>query len=237
MAVEQFRPWRRPGMTSLAATPASFDKGRLKAGLPVSLSDGGTPTAATATFVLSGPGDVRGLAGRAVRVRTPSPGNTNAESTTVAFVELGDPDLPWRYTPQVNPAGGAGGLRPWLVLVVGVAASEVAVHGDRVRIVGSLLAQHDLAKIRRLGARARAPRRLRRRPHLEPAPADCRTPSTPPPWCPRSASTAAPPPRRGPATPVTSTCPATTRGASAPRPTPTTSRRSPSGWRRCRPPS
>jgi hypothetical protein len=116
------------------------------AGLPVSLSDGGPPTAATAKFVLSGPGDIRGLAGGAVRVRTPSPGNTSAESTTVAFVELGDPDLPWRYTPAVNPAGGAGGLRPWLVLLVGVTATELTVHGDRVRVVGTLLAQHDLAR-------------------------------------------------------------------------------------------
>ncbi len=146
MAVEQFRPWRRPGMTSLAASPASFVAGRLVAGLPVSLSDGGAPAAATAKFVLSGPGDIHGLAGGAVRVRTPSPGNTNAESTTVAFVELGDPDLPWRYTPQANPGGGAGGLRPWLVLVVGETATEVAVHGDQVHVVGALLAQHDLAR-------------------------------------------------------------------------------------------
>ncbi len=145
MAVEQFRSWRRPGMTSLATT-ASFSNGRLTAGLPLALSDGAVTQSRTAEFALSGPGDVRGLAGGAVRVRTPSPGYTNAESTTVAFVELGDPDLPWRYTPDVNPAVGAKGLRPWLVLVVGVTAAEVAVHGDRVRVAGELLEKHRLGK-------------------------------------------------------------------------------------------
>lgn len=145
MAAEQFRPWRRPGMTNLAGT-ASFEAGRLVAGLPVSLSSGSTQRTVTAKFALSGPGDVRGLAGGAVRVRAPSPGSTSAESTTVAFVELGDPDLPWRYTPQVNPAGGAPGLRPWLVLVVGVTGTEVAVHGDHVRIAGDLLHRHNLDK-------------------------------------------------------------------------------------------
>lgn len=145
MAAEQFRPWRRPGMTSLADA-ASFEAGRLVAGLPVSLSSGSAQRTLTAKFALSGPGDVRGLAGGAVRVRAPSPGSTRAESTTVAFVELGDPDLPWRYTPHVNPAAGSPGLRPWLVLVVGETGSEVAVHGDHVQIAGTLLGRHDLSR-------------------------------------------------------------------------------------------
>lgn len=146
MATEQFRPWRRPGMTSLASSPAAFADGRLLAQLPVALSDGGPPLTSAATFALSGPGDVKGLADGAVRVRTPSPGNTTAESTAVAFVELGDPDLPWRYTPDVNPPGGAAGLRPWLVLIVGVTGGELAVHGDRVSVAGSVLGLHDLSR-------------------------------------------------------------------------------------------
>lgn len=145
MAAEQFLPWRRPGVTSLVGT-ASFEAGRLVAGLPISLTSDGRNETVTARFALTGPGDVRGLGPGAVRVRTPSPGSSRAESTTVAFVELGDPDLPWRYTPEVNPAGGAAGLRPWLVLVVGVTATEVVVHGDRVRVAGSVLEQHDLTR-------------------------------------------------------------------------------------------
>lgn len=146
MAAEQFLPWRRPAMTSLAGS-ASFEEGRLVAGLPLTLSSDGHPSRTlTARFALTGPGDVRGLGPGAVRVRTPSPGASRAESTTVAFVELGDPDLPWRYTPEVNPAGGAAGLRPWLALVVGVTGTGVAVHGDRVHVSGSVLAEHDLSR-------------------------------------------------------------------------------------------
>ncbi len=72
---------------------------------------------AQAPYELFGPGDVHRLAPGTITRRFPAPGATDAEETKLALVEFGAvQDLPWRYTPR-SPA--AGGLRPWLVLVVG----------------------------------------------------------------------------------------------------------------------
>ena len=57
----------------------------------------------------------------AITRRFPTPNTSDAEVTKVALVEFAAHDLPWRYTPQL---AGGGGLRPWLVLVVGQRAPE-----------------------------------------------------------------------------------------------------------------
>ena len=61
-------------------------------------------------FLLAGPQDVVALSPGAVVGRQPAPGTPNAESTRVAHVELAEPDLPWRYSPQGNDPPGRGAL-------------------------------------------------------------------------------------------------------------------------------
>ena len=145
MAVEQFRPWRRPAMTALASRPAAYHEGRLKATLPLALSDGGATRTAGAEFVLTGPGDIDGLDASAIRVRSPSPGHTGAEAGMVAFAEFAEPDLPWRYTPELNP-DPAQGLKPWLVLLVGGTGTEIVVSGRDAHVTGALLDAHRLER-------------------------------------------------------------------------------------------
>lgn len=92
---------------------------------------------------LFGPGDVKRLAAGTVTRRYPAPGATDdAEETKLALVEFGPIDLPWRYTPE----RAAGGLRAWLVLVVGHRApDEIVVRRDgRVTIGPVTQGKHDL---------------------------------------------------------------------------------------------
>ncbi len=81
----------------------------------------------------------------------------------MAHVELAAPDLPWRYSP-VPFAAGAAGVRPWLVLVVGLPGEVELLDGGRVRLTGAeLFAQHPLTLAAPLGP---CPRR--RRPAVRP---------------------------------------------------------------------
>ena len=100
------------------------------------------PVLASADFLFAGPADVRGLQPGLVIGRKPAPGTLDAEVTRVAHIELSDDGLPWRYSPQHNTPAG---LKPWLVLVVGVSGQEVFLDGPRVRILNPALVKHDLA--------------------------------------------------------------------------------------------
>ena len=121
--------------------------GRLQATTAVILTDASFPAqtmVAQAPYELFGPGDVDRLAPGTITRRYPAPGAADAEETKLALVEFGAvQDLPWRYTPLV---AGPGGLRPWLVLVVGRrTADEITVRDDgKVTIGRATQAQHNL---------------------------------------------------------------------------------------------
>jgi hypothetical protein len=121
--------------------------GRLQGKAPVNVIDLANPLdtlPAPAAYELFGPGDVQRLAAGTITRRYPAPGAADAEETKLALVEFGPVDLPWRYTPE----RAAGGLRPWLVLVVGHRApDEIVVRRDgRVTIGPVTQGNHQLAQ-------------------------------------------------------------------------------------------
>src|SRR6188472_2971951 len=113
MAEELFLSWKRPALSGLIG--ADLLDGRVHATFPLRLDDG-APVDAPVPFVLSGPQDVARLEQVAVVARRPTPGSVNVETTHVPYMELAEPDLPWRYSPVPNQPGG---VMPWLALLVG----------------------------------------------------------------------------------------------------------------------
>ncbi|MFC0678066.1 hypothetical protein ACFFGH_09445 [Lysobacter korlensis] len=142
-----FHRWVRERMAGLA-TAVQDGRPLVQAQLTLAGTDAaGSATASvtrTARFLLSGPGDVVGLAPRAVIKRYPSPGAVDHESDRCAHVEFADPALPWRYTPAPKPAAGSGALHPWLVLVVGTEGTELTLAADKVTLSPEVQAAHPL---------------------------------------------------------------------------------------------
>jgi hypothetical protein len=112
---EEFLSWRRPALSALIDPATAKLDGRAAATLPLVLDDG-EAASAPVQFVLIGPQDVVRLEREAVLTRRPAPGAANVETTHVPYVELAEPDLPWRYSPDPNLDAG---VAPWLALVVG----------------------------------------------------------------------------------------------------------------------
>ena len=102
---ETFVAWRRPAITDLA-TAGTFAAGRLVGRLKVTLADEGGRSKATPTSCLPAPPMCTACRPASIVGRKPAPGTLDAEVTRVAHIELGDPGLPWRYSPAANsPAG------------------------------------------------------------------------------------------------------------------------------------
>lgn len=132
-----FHSWVRERIAGLATGQSG---GRVAGSVTVTLTgrrvDGGTTDTAARSlgFLLPGPADVERLSPGAIVRRYPAPGTLDHESDRCPYVELADASLPWRYTPAPKPAAGTGSLHPWLVLVVGISASEMVLDGDFVTI-------------------------------------------------------------------------------------------------------
>src|SRR5262249_32973159 len=115
-----FIPWVRAGAATASATAdglrAVLERAdtRPLTGLPVALKVNATPV--DVPLRLYGPGDVLGIDPRAVIRTEPPPGTGNFEPNHLAAIDFDAPDFPWLFTPAA--AGGQGGLRPWLCLVV-----------------------------------------------------------------------------------------------------------------------
>jgi hypothetical protein len=107
----------------------------------------GAPTsssAGTVRFLLAGPADVVGLAAGVITKRYPTPGTIDHESDHCPHIEFIDPELPWRYTPAARPAAGVGNQHPWLVLIAGVADTELTIAGDQVSLTPEVQLAHKL---------------------------------------------------------------------------------------------
>ncbi len=105
-----------PNLRSGAAADGTRDGVRLRLSYDLEITGNGAAQAGRVAVAaqLKGPGDVVGLdAGQIVRVE-PEDVNKGFEPNYFPFIELRDPDLPWRYTLD---SGTANRLTPWLVLI------------------------------------------------------------------------------------------------------------------------
>jgi hypothetical protein len=115
-----FLPWLRQGVANaIVAPPAAGNRASIRIDLTVSGIPlvGDTPLTAPVgqDVSLYGPGDIVGIAARAIVRTEPRAGVTNFESNYLAAVDFYDEDFPWRYTPA--PPSGLQ-LNPWIALIV-----------------------------------------------------------------------------------------------------------------------
>src|SRR6266403_2231318 len=110
-----FLPWLRFGL--------STEIKRVDDGAPASDQHVALPIAITfnhdasvnVPLALFGPAEIAGLDPHAVIRVSPTVGSYDAEPNYFPLIEIGQADLPWRYTPA--RATAADRLRPWLALV------------------------------------------------------------------------------------------------------------------------
>jgi hypothetical protein len=162
-----FHAWVRSGIYDLASPIAGEARVRGQVGLTLrnTMDTGEPPVTGTATFKLIGPPDVEGLRPRAITRTYPSPNAEAAEDTKLAMVELGAPDLPWRYTPELPTGPGNRRLRPWMVLVVGTDDEQPEIvegASGNVTLGAAVIAAHPLADSAQFAHVQDGPRRLAR---------------------------------------------------------------------------
>lgn len=136
-----FFGWQRAG----GALQVTEQAGRLRGNvsLVARAVETGEAQPAHVEFEFYGPRDVAGFLPGAVTGVSPVAGTQSAEETMAAFVELGAPDLPWRYSPE-PPSGDV--WHPWIVLVVGPTNEVTLLPGGRVSIAQSVLEKHPLSR-------------------------------------------------------------------------------------------
>lgn len=142
-----FYSWQMSSLRSLGGGPVVA--GRLQAAAPIAIRDiatGEERTPPAGPFELFGPGDVVRLAPGIISRRFPSPASRDAEETKRAMVEFADPDaldLPWRYSPEVDAGFG---VRPWLVVVVGLPGEITVSRDGKVALSPAVQAAHPLGQ-------------------------------------------------------------------------------------------
>ncbi len=118
LACYSFLPWLRQGIANnIKSNPGA---GQQRASIDICLdveSDTGLKQTLTNTIQMVGPGDIVGLARRAIVREEPRNWSTDFEPNFLPFVEFYDEDLLWRYSPM--PADKTKHrITPWLTLVV-----------------------------------------------------------------------------------------------------------------------
>lgn len=115
-----FLPWLRRGVSTQISrrndtpTPVPAQpRGTFDVTVPFSGPGGGTAT--VRGLALIGPGEVIGLDPGAIGRSWPTDGAADVESNYFPLLELGQADLPWRYTPA--SADLKDRLRPWCCLI------------------------------------------------------------------------------------------------------------------------
>lgn len=120
-----FLPWLRLGMANNISAPDMDPSVTARATMEVALDltgqrvedDGELSTTISRDVELYGPGDVVGINQSAIIKVEPRGNLTNFEPNYLPYIEFGEEDLPWRYTPAA-PDTALHRLRPWIVLVV-----------------------------------------------------------------------------------------------------------------------
>lgn len=120
-----FLPWLRQGVANSITAADEDPTVILRATIPVELKltgrridgNGDLSQPIKHDVGLYGPGDIVGLDKGAVIKTEPRHWITNFEPNYMAYIDFGDPDLLWRYTPAA-PDTGLHRLRPWMTLIV-----------------------------------------------------------------------------------------------------------------------
>lgn len=142
-----FKSWKRSTLFDLAMEKGPT--GRLEGRMPLTITDtvypNGIPELQQASdevpFTLMAACDVAGLKPDAIKHMVPAPFTRDAETTKLVHLDLWDPGLPWRYTPEKKVHGAE--VRPWMVLLVGT-AKEIQVQGGIANVDKAVLLDHDL---------------------------------------------------------------------------------------------
>lgn len=105
-----------PNLRSGAAAGAEIDGVRLAMAYDLEITGDGAPKLPRipVSARLKGPGDVVGIDPAQITRIEPEAQNKGFEPNYFPFVELKDPDLPWRYT---LATGTPGQLMPWITLI------------------------------------------------------------------------------------------------------------------------
>jgi hypothetical protein len=134
-----FKSWQRSKLFELAEKdPAGRMKGKMQ--LTISDTTTGQSDFDEVPFMLMAATDIAGLKPGAIKHMAPAPFTRDAETTKLVHIDLWEPSLPWRYTPEKNDTIN---MRPWMVLLVGT-AREIQVRGGIANVDKAVLLEHDL---------------------------------------------------------------------------------------------
>lgn len=138
----RFHAWQRSKLLS-ASTAQGGRLGRSLALALDDLGDGQPARNADISVLFPAAADVIGIRAEAIRHLAPRPSTPDAETTKLVHLDFHEPDLPWRYTPLPS-VEGTGGLKPWIVLLVGTADELDAEGGVVTRLADAVLKDHRL---------------------------------------------------------------------------------------------
>ncbi len=140
-----FIPSQRSGLFDLA--DQNLNSGRTNISMKLTLVDNTTGDGEVndtaednISFLLMSATDIAGIKPGVIKHMVPAPFARDAETTKLVHLDLHDPSLPWRYTPEKNVGGNA---RPWMVLLVGT-KNEIQIQGGIVNVVDVVLSEHNL---------------------------------------------------------------------------------------------
>ena len=139
-----FKSWQRSAVFDLNFQGGPG--GRLSGKMPITITDTKSPSppvTGDAPFTLMSAADIAGLKPTAIKHMAPAPFANNAETTKLVHIDLWEPDLPWRYSPEIRDPRHNDAVRPWMVLLVGT-AKEIQVKGGIANVAQVVLAEHNL---------------------------------------------------------------------------------------------
>ncbi|MEJ1337578.1 MAG: hypothetical protein RPU34_07640 [Candidatus Sedimenticola sp. (ex Thyasira tokunagai)] len=160
-----FVGYRRSGLYSLGDLSSNAETGRLTASMDFVVEEYdangtlvGQSAPLTNEFEIASAVDVQQLQSGAINRQGiyPAPNTMDAEPTYCVHLECRDTDLPWRYSPVVNPEAAqnnatllqrdeAGEVKPWLTLLVGTEDELELLPEQQVRLKPGLLNDYNLA--------------------------------------------------------------------------------------------
>ncbi len=143
----KFTSWERSAIYNLVPD-GYLESGRLVGKLSLVLRDQYSPDTGNGTvaFHIATAADVGRVVSPVIVRTAPAALARDAETTKLVHIDFNEPDLPWRYTPQLA-AGDI--LRPWIVVLVGTAA-ELSIEGTNVKILdAAVLRDHNLQESHR----------------------------------------------------------------------------------------